>query len=723
MRKIKFSTKVKHSTKNKLSTKIKRSAKDKCSAKNKLGTKIKHITKPKHSTKVKHSTIKTRLIIVPLIFVLIGVSAITVISSYVTKASLLAEMQDNGIHTSAQFIERVENNTQYLDAINMMLDDKIKTAAKTVSIETENINSEFLNKLAKELEINEINYFNLEGEILYSNIASHVGFVAPEGHTAYYFKLSPEQELMERVRKDSESDRFLKYGYVKDGNEAFVQVGITADKVQELTDAFGQQSLLEQISEDEGIAYAALIDTNLIVTAHSNKDRIGMLLDDEGSNSAVIEGVPHAQEHYYEMDDVMVYDVSYPAVINGENIGALSIAYSMKKVNQAIRVNAMTVIIAGLLVFVILAFILYRASNYAIQIVNKLKKQMELMAQGDFSQDVPEELVNKKDEFGEISKAVSTMQNAIKAIIRNVIEASEQLASSSQELTATSQQSAMAADEVAKVIEDIARGASDQAKETEQGVLSISELGDLVVENKNDIDNLGSTTEQVNILKDEGLKILEKLVEQTNINSKSSKEVQAIIINTNKSAEKIVSVSEMIKSIADQTNLLALNAAIEAARAGDAGRGFAVVADEIRKLAEQSTRFTGDISTIITDLTDKTSNAVNTMEQLGKIVSSQAESVEMTNSRFDGIANAIEQMNLVIGRVSDSGIEMAQKKEDIVSIIEQLSAISEENAAGTEEAAASVEEQTASTAEIAHSSEELAKIAEELNMRINRFRI
>lgn len=671
----------------------------------------------------KRGTIKIKLIVIPLVVVLIVVASIGIFSSYFLRQSLLNEMERNGFYTSERIIANMEGNNGALGIINTLLEDKIKSAGKMVINNEEILNNEFIKKLAKDLDVEQISWYNSDGVIVYSNIDEYIGWTAEEGHPIYKFMIGKDNELVEDIRQDTESKDYLKYGYLKGASGTFVQIGIVANRVQELTDKFSYQNFLEEIALDEEIAYALIMDKNMQAIAHSNKDEIGIIFNDEGSKSAAIQGVPYSQKWYYEEDDINVLDVLYPLVIDGEHIGAVSIGYPMENINSAINRNVILVVIAVTISFIILGIILFSSSNYAIKIISRLKEQMGFMALGDFSNSVPEDLINKNDEFGEISGAVSTMQNSIKDIIKNMLDASQQLAASSEELTAISHQSATAADEVARAIEEIAAGATDQARDTEQGVLSISELGDIVIKNENYIKHLNISADKVNNLKNEGLKILQDLVEKTDINEKSSKEVQRVITNTNESAVRIANASEMIKSIADQTNLLALNAAIEAARAGDAGRGFAVVADEIRKLAEQSNKFTEEISTIVNELTDKTSNAVNTMEELEKIVSSQAESVNMTNSRFVGIAEAIEEMKESIEEVNHSSQEMISRKEDIIKIMENLSAISEENAAGTQEASASVEEQTAAMEEIASSSEQLAKIAEELNKQVEGFKI
>lgn len=671
----------------------------------------------------KKISIKVKLMFIPLLIVFLAITGIVIISTSFTKKSLLKEMKENGINAAEEFVSKLESNKKSLDTINGMIDDKIRVAGSVVLGNEARLSSEALKELAKEIDVEEINYFNKEGEVLYSTVNEYIGWKVIEGHAVDDFMKSNQKEFFEEIRKDTYSDSYFKYGYIKAEDGSFVQIGINADIVNELTKNFNYQVQVENLAKNDEIVYALIIGRDLKTIAHSNTERIGITMEDVGSKSAAVDGTPYSQEYFYEASGVAVFDIAYPIVIDGEYLGAVDIGYSMENVYNTINKNIYVILITGVIAYLLLGSVLFVTSSDAINTIKKLKLQMENFAKGDFSTSLSDKLLRKNDELGEISRAVDNMQVSIKNVLKSVLDISEKLAVSSHQLATISEQSATSAEEISKVIEEIAQGASDQAKDTEKGANTIAILGDLVVQNERKIHDLNASTESVNLLKNQGLDLIKDLVNKTDNSSRAAIEIHDVIITTNESAKKIVDASGMIKGIAEQTNLLALNANIEAARAGEAGRGFAVVAEEIRKLAEQTNKFTGDINTIIVELERKTSSAVEVIEDVGKIVESQAESVTMTYEKFNGIAYSIEQMKAVMEEVSRQSEEMSRKKQDIVEIIDNLSAISQENAAGTEEASASVEEQTASIEEFANSSEELSKIAEELNEQVKIFKI
>jgi len=364
--------------------------------------------------------------------------------------------------------------------------------------------------------------------------------------------------------------------------------------------------------------------------------------------------------------------------------------------------------------------------NTILSPITKITEKLKRIA--DFNLNIEntkkeEGYLNRKDEIGEISRAMEKMVENLIGLVEKISDQANQLASSSEELTDSSAQVSDAALEVGGVIGEIAKGATSQAEDTEKGAQRISDMGVLVESDKEYRQELNQSTKKIDDLKEEGFLVIDDLVQKTIKSNEVSQEVGDIIHQTNVSAEAIEIKSRNIKDIAEQTNLLALNASIEAARAGEAGRGFAVVADEIRKLAENSNSFTGEIDTIIKELTERTEYAVNKMDEVGAILKEQSADVESTSVKFEGIAEAIKETLEVLEKLNGSGELLDEKKNEIIAVIDNLSAISEENAASTEEATASVDQQTNSMKEISKASEELSKLAEKMQESIAVFTV
>lgn len=414
----------------------------------------------------------------------------------------------------------------------------------------------------------------------------------------------------------------------------------------------------------------------------------------------------------------------------GEIIGAYFVGKASDDVMAMLKEGKRdTIIVVGICIALILGIgiiISYYVGCYLTKPIIAVTNRMESLAQLDFTIGKHMEAaknLDRKDEIGTMTRALRHMRDNVCDFIAKTAETAQQVAAASEELTATSQAASVSSEEVAKTIEEIARGASDQAQDTESTAMNMEQMGDLLEKDGRHIQSLNKAVVEIDREKESGFLILKDLVDKTAMSSEAAQSIAEVILRNNESAEKIESASDMIQSIADQTNLLALNAAIEAARAGEAGRGFSVVADEIRKLAEQSNRFTEDIRKVIDELKIQSQKAVQTVEEVKQIVDSQSISVGETESRFKGIAKAIDDMKGIIVALNQSAEQMLDNKNEIIGLTQNLSAISEENAASTQEASATIDAQVANIEDIAKSGEALAIIAEELQVLIQKFKI
>ena len=173
--------------------------------------------------------------------------------------------------------------------------------------------------------------------------------------------------------------------------------------------------------------------------------------------------------------------------------------------------------------------------------------------------------------------------------------------------------------------------------------------------------------------------IINEGVEAFELTSKRIAELQSIIGDTSTSidslkeeSDKIVSVIDVINSIAEQTNLLALNAAIEAARAGEAGRGFAVVADEVRALASRTRESTLEVSSMVEAIQHGTESVVSAMSQGKESTEECYQQVVTTKENLDNVTKASERITDRVGRIVDSVKEQKQSFGRVSDNFEQL---------------------------------------------------
>ncbi|MDF2942010.1 MAG: methyl-accepting chemotaxis sensory transducer [Herbinix sp.] len=491
---------------------------------------------------------------------------------------------------------------------------------------------------------------------------------------------------------------------------------------------------LSDITNDTGYGakgYSFMINTKGIIIAHPEKELVLSQMNPmeqsadfpeyksfgkaslkivEQKNGFIKYENPYGKNVYAGFTEVPNKDWIF--VIVADEAEVLAPIQAMR--NSVLIINTICIIIGVVLVLLM--------GNYITKPMVVMAKLSKKLAALDITENISPKYLKMDDENGTLAMAMQSIINSLRGIIGEITDSSLQVSSTAQELTATAEQSALAAEEVSRTVEEIAKGATDQASNTETGSFQAIKLGELIEKNREQLNNVGKASLRITETVNDGLKDVKRLSEISEENSTATKEIYEIILQTNESTVKISDASNVIATIADQTNLLALNASIEAARAGEAGKGFAVVASEIKKLAGQSATSTSYIDGIVRELQSNVAKAVESIERVNEISKEQTDSVLKTNKKYISIANAMDEAEVAFVNLNSSEVEMTTAKNEILDMLQTLSAIAEENAAGTEEASSAMVEQSASMEEIANSSEKLALLAGSLQEIIHRFK-
>lgn len=384
------------------------------------------------------------------------------------------------------------------------------------------------------------------------------------------------------------------------------------------------------------------------------------------------------------------------------------------------RSSMMVMLITTIVCVLLLLAFSYKLINSIRSALNIMVHVCDKLSSGNFV--VHTEPSQRRDELGDLQRALYYMTIKISDLLKEVSKTTEQMAAASQQLNSSSMESANAATSVAQSVADAAAVVVQQQTAVTNGTDSVASISQSVKSISQETEAVSQEADQAAKKAEAGNLVVEKSVNQIHSVEEKARTTAQLVDELGARSQEIGAIVDTISDLAGQTNLLALNAAIEAARAGEQGRGFAVVAEEVRKLAEQSATAAQQIADLIGRIQDDTSKAVASMDSGRQAVVQGAESVEGLRQVFEEINGLVINVAGKIESMSDSIQHVAGQSSEITNHMEQIDTGAAKVADNMQSISAATEEQSASAQEIASASDSLARQAQEVQEKLQKFK-
>ncbi|MFR0864967.1 MAG: methyl-accepting chemotaxis protein [Eubacterium sp.] len=482
--------------------------------------------------------------------------------------------------------------------------------------------------------------------------------------------------------------------------------------------------LIDKLKQERDVELSIFYgDTRVLTTL---KDSSGKREINKKMSKEIYDIIQRGESYF--TDDLELFGVPYSGCYvplyqpNSDKIvGSIFCGRSQAEVNAAAHSTIVSMALSMMGVFIVAIVIGMFVITRIVKHLDGAVNYLGTLSKGALNLTVKKDLVVRKDEVGDIARAIQRLVESMRDIITNITTSSQALQGFSEEFSASFDRIAESINNVNIAVDEIANGSSSQAAETMSASQKVTQMGTALDETTANVETLGSSSVKMREYNKTAAKNLDELSAISETTKSSVLLVQNQTNQTNDSAQEIREATELITDIANQTNLLSLNASIEAARAGENGRGFAVVADEIRNLSEQSRESAERIVEIVNTLIANSNTSVTTMNEVAENIRTQNNKIEETGEMFRSLNEEIAEVTEAIEKIRKQTEALDVQKKEVLDIVDGLAAIAEQNAAGTEETSASMAEFHEIIDSCHEATEELTKLAQNLADHTERF--
>ncbi len=214
---------------------------------------------------------------------------------------------------------------------------------------------------------------------------------------------------------------------------------------------------------------------------------------------------------------------------------------------------------------------------------------------------------------------------------------------------------------------EVSSAADDLSKRSEQQAASLEETAAAL---EQITANVTATSRRSDLARD----VTKSARERAHRSGEVVRSAVAAMDRIEQASSQIAQIIGVIDQIAFQTNLLALNAGVEAARAGEAGKGFAVVAQEVRELAQRSAQAAQEISVLIGNSELAVRQGVELVSETGSGLAEIEGLVQEAAAHVDAIAIAAQEQALGLSQVNVAVNHLDQSTQQNAAMVEEMSA-------------------------------------------------
>jgi methyl-accepting chemotaxis protein len=353
--------------------------------------------------------------------------------------------------------------------------------------------------------------------------------------------------------------------------------------------------------------------------------------------------------------------------------------------------------------------------------VRRLGESVRRVAEGELS---AKPLIHtRRDEIGKLVDHFNRMTASLRTMIRQTQESALEVAATADVLLASADQTRQSSELITGSIEQVAGDLERQAGISTEAKHAADEIAKGMEQIAGSVSEVTDSSSQVVEQVTQGNQVVQQTVRHMHGVDEKVQAIAGVVSELEAGMKQIEGSVQAITNITRQTNILALNAGIEASRAGEQGKAFIVLAAEIRKLAEQSQAFTGQISESVEQISILTRRAVTSTQDGSEAVQQGLHVVEEAGHAFTAIARAIEgvasqtqEMSAVVQQVN-AGTQMMAGS---FAKIEEAALTS---ASTSQTVAAAAEEQNSSVTEINEAAKALAQMSQQLRDSIASFKL